>query len=68
MILGVVLCVLVFVSYGCGELWAQPGETAAEGDRRHLRNLAVNQQNLAGDIDRALLLDKPSTAAPKRVD
>lgn len=67
MILGVVLCVLVFASYGCG-LLAQPGETAAEGHRRHLRNLAVNQQNLVAEIDRALLFDKPSTTAPKRVD
>jgi len=67
-ILGVVLCALVFGSYGCGEFWAQPGETTAEGDIRHLRNLAINQQNLAEDIDRALLFDRPSKLTDKRIE
>jgi hypothetical protein len=33
-----------------------------------MRNLTVNQQNLSGDIDRALLADKPSTLTEQRVD
>jgi len=46
---------------------SQPGETVAEGQRRHCRNLYINQQNLNADIDRALLSDKPSQAAPMRL-
>ena len=61
--LAVLLCTLVFWLGGC----EQPGETAAEGHRRHLRNLSINQQNLMSDIDRALLIDKPSTLTDKRI-
>ena len=58
---------LLWVS-GCKcPFWAQSGETAAEGDRRHTRNLKVNQESLSGDIDRALLFDKPSKATDIRI-
>jgi hypothetical protein len=66
-ILGVLLCALALWLAGCGYL-AQPGETIAEGHRRHLRNLSINQQNLMHDIDRALLLDQPSKLSDRRID
>jgi hypothetical protein len=66
-ILGIILVALVFWMSGCG-LETQLGETSAEGHRRHLRNLAVNQQEMMGDIDRVLLLDKPSKLTDKRIN
>ena len=67
-ILGIILVALVFWMSGCGGFSTQLGETSAEGHRRHLRNLAVNQQEMMGDIDRALLLDKPSKLTDKRIN
>ena len=64
--LAVLLCTLVFWLGGCA-LLEQPGETAAEGHRRHQRNLTINQQNLMSDIDRALLIDKPSKLTDKKI-
>lgn len=61
-----VLCALVSLPGGCGS-WAQPGETKAEGHRRHLRNLSVNQQEMMADIDKVLLFDKPSKLTDKRI-
>jgi len=66
-ILGVVLCAMVLWLSGCGGYFARSGETEAEGHRRHLRNLSINQQGLIEDIDRALLLDEPSRLAEKKV-
>ena len=63
MILGVILFALIFWLSGCG----QPGETTAEGHRRHIRNVRINQQELNQDVDRALLFDKPSKLSDKRV-
>jgi len=65
--LGIVLCALVFWLSGCGEVFAQPGETVAEGHRRHLRNLRLNQQELMEDIDMVMLFDKPSKLTEKRI-
>jgi hypothetical protein len=45
----------------------QMGETMAEGDIRHHRVMRLNQQSLMGDIDRALLIDKPSKLTDKRI-
>jgi len=66
-ILCIILCALVFCLAGCG-FFARPGETEAEGHRRHLRNLAINNQELMYDIDKALLIDKPSKASEVRID
>jgi hypothetical protein len=66
-ILGVLLCALALWLAGCG-YFAQPGETVAEGHRRHLRNLSTNQQNLIRDIDSALLINKPSKLTDRRID
>lgn len=63
MILGIILFALIFWLNGC----SQPGETTDEGSRRHNRNISINQQELNQDIDRALLLDKPSKLSDKRV-
>ena len=60
---GIVLCALVVWLAGC----AQPGETTAEGHRRHLRNLRINQQQLVEDVDTAMLSDEPSKLSDKRV-
>lgn len=62
--LAVMLCFWIFWSCGCG---AQLGETRAEGSRRHKRVLRVNSQQLMADIDKALLLDKPSKLTDKRI-
>jgi len=65
-ILGIALCALVFVLFGC-EFFNQPGETAAEGHRRHLRNLRLQRQEMMQDIDHALLTDEPSKLTDKRL-
>jgi hypothetical protein len=62
-ILGIVLAVSLFICCGC----TQPGETEAEGNRRHLRNLRVNQQLLMEDIDRTMMFDRPSKLTDKRI-
>ena len=62
-ILMCLLCALVFWLNGC----AQPGETTAEGHRRHLRKVRLDQQELMVDIDRAMLLDEPSKLTDKRI-
>jgi len=64
-ILTVILFALFFLLCGCA--WNQPGETAAEGHRRHQRMLRINQQEMMADIDKALLLDKPSKLTDKRI-
>ena len=45
----------------------QPGETVAEGRRRHARVLRINRQEMMADIDRAFLLDQPSKLTDKRI-
>ncbi|MGA1980198.1 MAG: hypothetical protein ABSG99_06520 [Sedimentisphaerales bacterium] len=63
LLLAILLCTATFWLGGC----EQPGETAAEGHRRHLRNLTINQQNMMSDVDRALLFDKPSKLTDKKI-
>lgn len=63
-ILSVLLCVMVLGLCGC---WEQMGETAAEGSRRHQRNLRIDGQGLAADIDMFWLLDEPSTLTERRI-
>jgi len=67
-VLGIALFSLVLLVFGCSSSWyEQPGETAAEGHRRHLRNLRVNHREMMWDIDRALLADQPSKLTDKRM-
>jgi len=58
---------LIFLG-GCQEMFAQPGETEAEGHRRHLRNLRVNQRELVEDLDKIFLFDQPMQTTPMRID
>jgi hypothetical protein len=64
-ILPVILLVLVFIAFGCSS--SQPGETAAEGQRRHRRMVRINQQEMMSDIDTVLMLDEPSKLTDKRI-
>ena len=66
MILIVIVSSLVFLTLG-GCTVSQPGETAADGHRKHLRTLRINQQEMMADIDKVLLLDKPSKLTEKRI-
>ncbi len=64
-ILPVILLVLVFMPFGCSS--SQPGETSAEGHRRHRRMARINQQEMMADIDAVLMLDEPSKLTDKRI-
>jgi len=64
-ILPVILLVLVFVLFGCSS--SQPGETSAEGHRRHKRMARINQQEMMADIDAVFMLDEPSRLTEKRI-
>ena len=63
-ILSVFFCAMIFWLSGCFE---QPGETAAEGHRRHLRNLRIDTQELMEDIDTVMLTDQPSKLTEQRI-
>jgi hypothetical protein len=64
----VILTVIVFVFLPCGcRSYEQMGETAAEGRRRHQRNLRINRQQMMADLDTLMLLDKPSKLTDKRI-
>ncbi|MHC4726401.1 MAG: hypothetical protein ACYS17_04165 [Planctomycetota bacterium] len=65
-ILTVILFVFVFLPCGC-KSYEQMGETAAEGRRRHQRNLRINKQQLMADLDTFMLVDKPSKLTDKRI-
>lgn len=62
-VVGIVLYTLTFWLSGC----SQPGETRAEGRRRHLRTLRINQQEMTQDVDKVLLTDQPSKLTDKRI-
>jgi len=64
-IVSVILLVLVFIPFGCS--FSQPGETVAEGHRRHQRIARINQQELMADIDMVLMIDEPSRLTDKRI-
>ena len=65
-ILVVAFLVLVFTPFGCSS-FSQPGETTAEGSRRHDRVARINQQEMMADLDKTLLFDKPSKLTDKRI-
>ena len=59
------LVLLVLCNVGC--TLKQPGETEAEGHRRHLRNVRLENQQMMHDIDAALMTEKPSTLSDKHI-
>ena len=65
-VLAVALWVLVFLPCGCSS-YEQPGETTAEGHRRHQRAARINRQEMMADIDKVMLLDRPSRLTDKRI-
>lgn len=62
----VIFCGAIFLLCGCSS-YEQPGETAAEGSRRHERVLRINRQEMMTDVDRSLLLDQPSKLTDLRI-
>ena len=64
-VLAAILVALTLLPFGCAV--DQLGESAAEGNRRHRRVLRINRQEMMADIDRVLLLDKPSKLTDKRI-
>lgn len=65
-ILAILLVALVLSAGGCG-LFDQPGKTAAEVNRDHIRMLRINQQEMMSDIDRVFILDSPSKLTEMRI-
>jgi hypothetical protein len=61
--MGLYLCALLLA--GCST--QQPGETAAEVRRDHRRVMRLNTQMMMSDIDKFLLLDKPSMLTDRRI-
>jgi len=61
----VLMCTLVTWLAGCGS--GQPGETRAEVSRRHDRIQRLNASMMRSDMDKALLLDRPSRLTDKRI-
>ncbi len=58
---------MVMLSAGCRSFFDQPGQTAAEVHRDHIRMLRVNQQELIRDVDRSLHLDQPSKLTDRTI-
>ena len=56
---------LVTLLAGCAT--RQPGVTAAEVHRRHVRMNSMNVQMMMQDIDHFLLLDRPSMLTDRRL-
>ncbi len=59
------LGIMFLMPLGCS--MSQLGETAAEGNRRHLRILRLYQPELVTDIDQVLFLDKPCRLTEMRI-
>ena len=64
-VLTVLLGCFILLPLGCSV--SQPGETVAEGHRRHIRNMRINNQELMQDLDTFLLVDSPSRLTETRI-
>ncbi len=64
-ILVVFLSMLFLMPFGCS--MSQLGESAAEGNRRHIRILRLYQPELVTDIDQVLFLDRPNRLTERRI-
>ena len=69
-----ILCSLIFWLAGCScplprpPLGCeQPGETRAEGHRRHKRNFWIERQEMMEDLDKVFLTDRPSKLSDRRI-
>ena len=65
-LLALELLSLAVLLTGCG-LFVQPGKTAEQVNREHIRTLQINQQQMMRDIDRTLDMDQPSKLTDKRL-
>jgi hypothetical protein len=63
LVVGLYFCALLLA--GCAT--QQPGETAAEVNRRHVRAMRLDTQMMMADIDAFLMLDRPSMLSDRRV-
>ena len=63
----VMLLSMAFCVCGCSSTIIGQGETAAEGHRRHLRQLELARQGIADDFDAVLLTDQPTRLSDKRI-
>lgn len=59
------LCSLLVSLSGCTT--TQLGETRAEGHRRHIRNVRLNNRQFNEDLDTALLMQEPSKLTDKTI-
>jgi len=64
-ILVIFLSVLFLMPLGCS--MEQLGESAAEGNRRHVRILRLSKPELVTDIDQVLFLDRPNRLTERRI-
>ncbi len=64
-ILVIFLSVLFLMPFGCS--MEQLGESAAEGNRRHVRILRLSKPELVTDIDQVLFLDRPNRLTERRI-
>lgn len=64
-ILVIFLGVIFLMHFGCS--MEQLGESAAEGNRRHIRILRLYKPELVTDIDQILFLDKPGRLTERRI-
>lgn len=64
-ILAAFLCSLLVGLVGC--TIAQQGETVAEGHRRHIRNVRINNQQLNEDLDTLFLTQEPSKLTDRTI-
>ena len=65
-VLAFLLAFFAVALFGCTR-FDQPGETLAEGRRRHIRTNRIRSQQLMQDLDAAWFLDKPSKLTDKKI-
>ena len=64
-ILVIFLSIVFLMPLGCS--MEQMGESAAEGNRRHLRILRLYKPEIVTDLDQLLFFDKPSSLTERRI-
>ncbi len=64
-ILVIFLSIVFLMPLGCS--MEQLGESAAEGNRRHMRILRLYKPEMVTDLDQMLFLDQPNRLTEKRI-